>query len=122
MSVSYFYFIFITKTGEKMKEININELSLVFGASPLQAIKYIGVYVAGREIVDPIYDEIRDNIVNTPIEYPLSVPIRTASPSWTEGKIRYSSEYEYTPGSSYPTKNSNKTQSGSDYCDGCNYC
>lgn len=81
-----------------MKEININELSLVSGASPLQAIKYIGVYVAGKEIVNPIYDEIRDNIVNTPIEYPLSVPIRTASPSWTEGRIRYSSEYKYTPG------------------------
>ncbi|WP_336368784.1 hypothetical protein [Avibacterium paragallinarum] len=41
-----------------MKEININELSLVSGASPLQAIKYIGVYVAGKEIVNPIYDEI----------------------------------------------------------------
>ncbi len=106
-----------------MKELEINDLSLVFGGNPiLKTAVTIAGYVVTREIVDPIYDRIRENIVNTPIGF-VPVPIRVnVSPSWTEGRTGNTGlGYHYMPGSSYPTKNCNKNQSGSDYGDGCDY-
>lgn len=105
-----------------MKELKLNDLSLVFGGSALKVAGAVAGYIASREVLDPVYDTLRDNIVNTPITFPVSVPVGTASPNWTEGKSGNSSlDYHYMPGSSYPTKTSNKNQSGSDYGDGCNY-
>lgn len=107
-----------------MKELKIDDLSLVVGGNLAKiATSGLATYVAGREIVDPTYDQIRENIVNTRIEFPLSVPINAnVSPSWVAGRTGNSSlSSNYMLGSSYPTKNSKPNQSGSDYGDGCNY-
>ncbi|MGX3022254.1 hypothetical protein [Ursidibacter sp. B-7004-1] len=108
-----------------MKELKINELSLVFGGvhPVIKGTAVVVSYIAGREVVDPFYDEVRENIVNTPVKFPLSVPVHVnVSPSWTEGRISNSSfGNHYMPGSSYPTKTSNTNQSGSDYGDGTDY-
>lgn len=108
-----------------MKELKIDDLSLVVGGNPARVVAGVVTYVVGREIIDPIYDRIRENIVNTHIEFPLSVPINVnVSPSWVTGRGNSNSGFNYMPGSSYPTKTSNTNntnQSGSDYGDGCNY-
>lgn len=106
-----------------MKELKIDDLSLVVGGNPARIAAGVATYVVGREVIDPIYDRIRDNIVNTPVEFPLSVPINAnVSPSWAAGRSGNSSlGSNYMPGSSYPTKTSNTNLSGSDYGDGCNY-
>lgn len=107
-----------------MKELKIDDLSLVIGGNPAaKVVVGVATYVAGREVIDPIYDRIRENIVNTHVEFPLSVPINAnVSPSWVAGRAGNSSlGSNYMPGSSYPTKTSKTNQSGSDYGDGCNY-
>jgi len=107
-----------------MKELKIDDLSLVVGGNPAKIAVGVVTYVVGREVIDPLYDQIRNNIVNAPrVEFPLSVPINAnVSPSWTAGRAGNSSfGSNYMPGSSYPTKTSKTNQSGSDYGDGCNY-